>query len=445
MATARLSNLEKYIRLYAEADTEALKTLPPREPWSKVLVVPACNEMPRFLNSAPTCPGRSLMILVVNQDQQATPVVSAANQALAETVQKKFNSLWRTSTGLELLCDPDQPRDVLLVDRFSQGRQLPVKGGVGHARKVGVDLAATLFQNRLVLSPWIHCSDADVQLPETYFSCTANRVNGATECSALVYPFRHCSLEDGDVPEDVLLATRLYEFALHYYVAGLRHAGSPYAFHTIGSTMAINVHSYAKVRGFPRREAGEDFYLLNKLAKVGRVHELVEGPGCHAIRIACRRSDRVPFGTGAAVNTISGLGDPVRDYRYYHPGVFELLKVWLETWSSIWCSGSNEIARAIPQEMGHNFLQGDSLPVLVEGLKAIKAEQALEHAFRQSGELDQFTRQMHTWFDAFRTLKLIHFLRDHGLPSVNLAQLRRNKAFLDYLENNQTLADLILD
>ena len=70
--------------------------------------------------------------------------------------------------------------------------------------------------------------------------------------------------------------SRLYEYSLRYYVAGLTYAQSPYAFHTIGSTMAVNAEHYASVRGFPRREAGEDFYLLNKLAKVGSVHTLEE-------------------------------------------------------------------------------------------------------------------------------------------------------------------------
>jgi hypothetical protein len=53
----------------------------------------------------------------------------------------------------------------------------------------------------------------------------------------------------------------------------------------------------------------------------------------------------------------------------------------------------------------------------------MKMDQALEHAFRQSGDLEQFTRQVHTWFDAFRTLKLIHALRDSELPSISYATL----------------------
>ncbi len=34
-----------------------------------------------------------------------------------------------------------------------------------------------------------------------------------------------------------------------------------------GSSLGVLAPAYAEVRGFPRRQAGEDFYLLDKLAK----------------------------------------------------------------------------------------------------------------------------------------------------------------------------------
>ena len=51
---------------------------------------------------------------------------------------------------------------------------------------------------------------------------------------------------------------------------------------------------------------------------------------------------------------------------------------------------------------------------------------------------------MHTWFDAFRTLKLVHYLRDHYLPSIsfealvteqNSDHLMRHEAALSGLHN----------
>ncbi len=438
--------MEKYLRHYAEPEINSLdgllEALPGQQPWSNVLVIPACNEAPRFLRPPPPCKRRSLLILVINEPVSSSPEVSANNRALATAVRAKFESHGRidggspessAGYGMELLRDPASPRDILLVDRFSAGRKLPARGGVGHARKVGADLAAALIHLKRIHSSWIHCSDADVMLPDTYFHCSNRSRYADTDYAALVYPFRHAGAGDGTDQEAVILATELYELSLHYYVAGMKFAGSPYAFHTIGSTMAVNALHYAKVRGFPRREAGEDFYLLNKLAKVGTVVEMQEGSNCEAIRIEARRSDRVPFGTGAAVNTISGLADPVTDFRFYNPAVFELLKAWLASWPAIWKSGSSDFSAVILQQSSRDRVQSDKRQLLVAGLEKAGASQALEHAFRQSSDTEQFTRQMQTWFDAFRTLKLIHFLRDHGLTSIARDELAKNSLGIEAL------------
>jgi hypothetical protein len=440
--------MEKYLSHYAEPESAALdgliEALPDNGQWANVVVIPACNETPGFLRPPPPCGGRSLMVLVINESVSAPREVSSSNRALAAAVQARFEPQWQstqgfTGFGLSLLRDPLAPRDVLLVDRFSEGRELPAKGGVGHARKIGADLAASLVYRNCIHSPWIHCTDADVQLPKTYFTCINAEQYSGPEYAALNYPFHHCGDQDTAENEDVILATQLYELSLRYYVAGLKFARSPYAFHTIGSTMAVSAIHYAKVRGFPKREAGEDFYLLNKLAKVGPVLELGKGLDCEPIEIAARRSDRVPFGTGAAVNAITGLADPMKEFRFYDPAVFELLQHWLQSWPAIWQSRSIDLVTRILPEQAGDLDQCEKRQVLLAGLKKIKADQALEHAFRQSGDLHQFTRQMHTWFDAFRTLKLIHILRDQHLPSVSYAGLGANKVFYELLVQNSDL------
>jgi len=418
--------VEKYLRHYAEPEISALdgliEGLPDQGPWENVMVIPACNETPGFLRVPPPCGGRSLMILVINESISASDQVSLNNQALAASVQARFELQWKSDPEfsgfkLSLFRDLLAPRDVLLVDRFNAGRKLPVKGGVGHARKIGVDLAASLIHRKRINSHWVHCTDADVQLPDTYFTCSNSLQNSGSGCAVLIYPFHHCDDKERAENKEVILATQLYELSLRYYVAGMKLANSPYAFHTIGSTMAVSAIHYAKVRGFPRREAGEDFYLLNKLAKVGSVLQLGLGPDCEALEIEARRSDRVPFGTGAAVIKITDLTDPVRDFRFYDPAVFELLQQWLQSLPAIWSSCSKDLATNIESQS------------LLAGLKQIKTDKALDHAFRQSKDLDQFTRQMHTWFDAFRTLKLIHILRDLHFPTISYVELVRHQIY----------------
>jgi len=444
--------MEKYLHRYAEPEIAVLDDLINERitqwHWANVLVIPACNENSDFLRPAPPCDGRGLLILVVNQSESATHKVSSNNRALVAAVHARFELQWQSGSGypdfgLSLFADTHGPRDLLLVDRFSEGRQLPQKGGVGHARKIGADLAAYLIQRQCIRSNWIHCSDADVHLPESYFTCSESMQNpmqeNASQYAALTYPFRHRDDGDGTENTAVNLATQLYELSLRYYLAGLKYARSPYAFHTIGSTMAVDAVHYAKVRGFPKREAGEDFYLLNKLAKVGSVFELAEDPACQPLRIRSRRSDRVPFGTGAAVNKITALTDPPRDFRFYHPAVFELLQIYLKSLPAIWETRSNNPATCILPDSPDDSDQHDKLQALLAGLTTIGIQQALDHAFRQSRDLKQFTRQMHTWFDAFRTLKLIHILRDHHLPSVNYAELAAQEIFCDLLTQEPDL------
>ena len=117
-------------------------------------------------------------------------------------------------------------------------------------------------------------------------------------------------------------ATLQYEQALRYYVDGLRYADSPYAFFTIGSILIFNTAAYAKVRGFPKKSAGEDFYLLNKLAKIGRIAFLSNS----CVELTSRLSTRVPFGTGPAVQQIMTLSENNSPYCYYSPAVFDELK-----------------------------------------------------------------------------------------------------------------------
>jgi hypothetical protein len=222
-------------------------------------------------------------------------------------------------------------------------------------------------------------------------------------------------------------------------VAGMKYAASPYAFHTIGSTMAVSASHYAKVRGFPKRAAGEDFYLLNKLAKVGGVLELASDSDCAPLEIEARRSDRVPFGTGAAVNRMADLNDLLNDYRFYDPEVFELLGLWLQSLPAIWHSRSSQLVVDIFSLPADAQDQATGLQSLLESLQELKVEKALEHAFRQSADLDQFSRQMHTWFDAFRTLKLIHALRDRILPTISLATLESNQTFCKLLARDPEL------
>jgi hypothetical protein len=427
--------LDKYLQNYAEPGTSVVADMPVGKTWRHVVVIPVCNESADILRPLPPATGRSLVILVVNETEPAQRSVSLANRAFSDDVEARFDWKWRSGApaGLTLFSDPETDRDILLVDRFTEGMRFTGKGGVGQARKTGADLAAFLFQRQRVKQPWIHCSDADVELPGRYFGVVDSFKQSESESvAALVYPFRHVSMEE-HTDEKVLRMSRLYEYSLRYYVAGLNEAGSPYAFHTIGSAMTVNARHYASVRGFPRRQAGEDFYLLNKLAKVGAIRTLDEETQCGPIRIASRLSNRVPFGTGAAVGRMVKLENPAREFLFYHPAVFTWLKEWLDSLPEFWRKQSADLA---------GILNSTGCPELVRPLLDSGADAALEHSLRQSSGFQQFGRHMHTWFDAFRTLKLIHALRDLHFPSMGFHDLQKEDRLGPLLRREPALPKL---
>ena len=268
-------------------------------------------------------------------------------------------------------------------------RTLPLKQGVGLARKIGHDCLLRIWQRGRVGSRFLYSTDADVVLPPDYFSDQDERA------VALISPFRHLAEERG-----LEHAIERYDSWLRYRVLGLAYAGSPYAFHTIGSTIAIAATAYAQVRGFPRRQAGEDFYLLDKLRKVGIVSHANHSP----IMLSGRKSDRVPFGTGRAMSDArsgSGLAwdrfDPKETYQRL-AGVIQLgyrvLDGTLKLTEAAITRELEQLGRVV-RDAAH--------------LQRVPGE--LVRIFDSSPQVEQRRRAWDCWFDSFRTLKFINQLR----------------------------------
>ena len=272
-----------------------------------------------------------------------------------------------------------------------------------------VMLVNSAFSQRQITDPFFLSTDADALLPNDYFEppalVTQYTRKHRNNCSGYIFPFQHTNLSikpSKTEPNTTNIAATLYEMALRYYVLGLRWAGSPWGFHTIGSTLAVHAFHYAANRGFPKRDAGEDFYLLSKIAKTGTVLSLKEP----VITLSDRASHRVPFGTGPAVQRIQQLDNITSEFMLYHPTCFEWLKVWLLAIPALYTQSLNVV---INEEI-HEILLG------------LNVEKAINHSRKQSKSVDEFYRHMLTWFDAFKTLKFIHAARNKYLPSLNLTE-----------------------
>lgn len=400
-----MSAIPKYLKQWAEPEA-GLATGLPSLGWNYCLTIPAFRESSHFvarLKSGVLKQSRSLLVLVINQPDTLDEI-NDENLALCDEIVNAEPELWRRD-HLSLYPLSTTNSHILLVDRFSH-KPIPKKHGVGLARKIAGDIALTLITSGHIATPWIFCTDADTDLPPTYFEA----VDDNSGAAAVVYPFRH-RCNPGQLGEATRIyeatrlyeATQLYEASLHHYVRGLQRAGSPYGFHTIGSTLAISGEHYAQVRGFPKKSGGEDFYLLNKLAKTGGVESLA----APAVDIDARVSTRVPFGTGPAVAKILSLEHPTTEYLVYNPAIFDELKYWLQLIPALW-----QDQQALEQ-LPHATLTA---------LRDMGVDKAIAHSKSHSTSQGAFCKQMNIWFDGFLTLKLIHTLQS-TLPPVALSGL----------------------
>lgn len=405
-------SLARYLERYAEPFVNNLESVVLRE-FDAVIVIPIYDEpaqgLKQFLDfrkntNSSKC---TLLIWVFNAPE------SAVNSDSLARTQQVFSRLKLETQATKLASDlyysnQDRTLQLLLIDRCHE-QLIPDKQGVGLARKLGMDAALKLITQQYTLTNtwchWIYSTDADVSLPEAYANLPPKE-----NTSACIYPFKH-------IPEPGFeRAMTEYEFSLYYYVESLRQSGSPYAFHTIGSLIAVSSIAYAQVRGMPKRAGAEDFYLLNKLAKLGKIESLAEP----LIEVSGRPSHRVPFGTGPALMKIQSQHQNEEGFKVYHPRIFILIKYLLSSVSEIEHSGAEDaillstltvkLSDSTERKCVERILMDLGWNKQAVHLKQLKTTEALQQAF-------------HVWFDAFITLRFIHELRDRLYPSIDLREL----------------------
>jgi hypothetical protein len=421
-------NYSQYMERYAEPEARAFRSVFHSElalisKNRAVASIPLCREREQIAGCfaallAAATEARALVIFVVNNRTSSDDGLKKDNQETLEFLLGRVSPQKLTDTIF--FGQASDALNVLIVDRTSPGRELPEDQGVGLARKIGCDLATVLMCEGVAVDGFIRNTDGDARVSKDFFLPIAKGP------AAAIYPFRHEAKGDG------VNAVLQYEEYLHYYVRAMAAAGSSYAFHTIGSTIACNVMSYISCRGFPKRDAGEDFYLLNKLAKDGEIILLDRDP----IILLARDSDRVPFGTGAACRRIEGLVMNGGVYKVYHPDCFLLLRIWLQRVNAAlacWSSTERDHGRSLAfiEEEWEGFskaaqnefpnLKSDFL-LLLETRLSLKS--GLASVLTKSRRPAVIAQHARIWFDGFRTMRFLNLARDHQFGEVPATELR---------------------
>ncbi|MDP2364687.1 MAG: hypothetical protein Q8M94_13070, partial [Ignavibacteria bacterium] len=281
--------------------------------FQKVVVVPAIAE------------SENLPVLIHSLEQNDelellnTLLLVVVNNSISSAEEVKSNN----QKTLTYLRNIKSKVNISFIDASSAGKEMDDKnGGVGLARKIGMDLALMKFDYNSMNKKVMICTDADCIVDSNYLSEISREFNN-NNYEAAVVNFAHDISGDDEETKAIIC----YEIFLRYYVLGLSFANSDYAFHTIGSSMICTPEAYVKVEGMSKRKAAEDFYFLEKLAKIYPVGA-IKSTFVHPSK---RGSWRVPFGTGKSVDRF--LMNTKDEYLLYDPKSFVILKTWLEVFN----------------------------------------------------------------------------------------------------------------
>jgi len=265
--------------------------------------------------------------------------------------------------------------------------------GVGLARKTGMDEAVRRFNSINRTDGVILNLDADCTVDQNYFLAVQNELFKKGDHSACSIYFEH-PLSGTNYHENIFKYITLYELHLRYYFQGLAFSGFPYVFHTVGSAIAVKALPYIKAGGMNRRQAGEDFYFIQKLVPGGGYFNL----NSTTVYPSPRASSRVPFGTGASIGKLSA--DRSLTLLTYNILAFKELRTFF---------GQTDV-----------FFESDAVKLhehfsqIPQGLRLFLnekewIEKVMEVKNNTSGILS-FNKRFFGWFNMFRIVKYLNFV-----------------------------------
>jgi hypothetical protein len=348
-----------------------------------IVVVPAYNEkgLIHLLDSLSLCqkPACSVeVVIVINAPGNASPVILENNLQAFNDIKswKKLN----TESFFRLYS--------FIVPMNS------VSGwGVGLARKTGMDEAVRRFNAINKPDGVILNLDADCTVQQNYFVAVCDGLLKKPGLKACSIYFEH-PVSGSDYTETIFRNIALYELHLRYYFQALAYTQFPYVFHTVGSAIAVKALAYVKAGGMNRRQAGEDFYFVQKLVPAGGYINL----NTTTVYPSPRISDRVPFGTGASMGKLNTEQSSV--LMTYNPDAFTELRAFF--------SLTEEIYKCLAGDL-HNIY-----PEFPEGIKLFLDEKEwitkMTEVKNNTSGLSSFIKRFYDWFNMFKIVKYLNFV-----------------------------------
>lgn len=343
------------------------------------------------------------IIVAVNFSETASEEEKEYNRVTFKTLQEFANEFNTHNCILHSLLIENVPKK---------------QAGVGFARKTAMDEAIHRFAYNNNSQGIILCCDADSLVAPNYVSEVISYFSKNPTCGVATLRFEHPL--SGNLPQQNYDAIAQYELHLRYYVEALRAIDFPYAYHTVGSSCAVRAQAYCRQGGMNKRQAGEDFYFLQKLFQAENVGEI----NSTAVYPSARISLRAPFGTGFAMKTmLEDSENPV--YYTYALESFAVLQQFFVTFPQLYSSQNYKATYS----NFHTSLQ-----------EFISCEQFLQkcnEVYNNAASQMQFVKRMFLWFNGFQVFKYLNFAHQsyfEKIPVERAAQLFLNKTDMNVVE-----------
>lgn len=394
----RKSSTRQSVTVYLQTKTLFSNLIPfqPSPNLGMSVVIPTHDEPQLLLSlmslrkcTLPKCDVE--VIVVINDSEKSSEVIKAHNQSTYEQVLKWAEKMNRSNRlkFIPLYC-----------------KDLPRKhAGVGLARKIGMDEACWRFEHIHNDRGILLCFDADSRCDENYFLAVEEAFNTDSRRQACSIYFEH-PIEGAEYEEEVYQAILQYELHLRYFINAQRWANFPFAFQTVGSSMAVRCDAYQAQGGMNRRQAGEDFYFLHKFIELGSGFFEVNST---RVIPSPRPSRRVPFGTGKAVDEMIRCREKLLTYA---PASFEDLKCFFQLIQNAAESAEkwkNVVKPKIPESI-RSFLETQDF------------ECKMEEIGQHTSSAKTFQNRFFRWFNAFLLMKYLHHARALYYPDVQVQE-----------------------
>lgn len=372
-----MKHWQKYIQKHKEYDKYAV---PLSFNYGMVVVIPCFDEPNLFatLNSLKQClPTQHPVgvLVVINSSETSTEAEVMHNRKTNDelNVYAKKHSTHQLSFH-SLLCE-----------------NLPRKhAGVGLARKIGMEWSVRGFLESGNANGIILSLDADCTVSDNYLSSIENQfLTFRPNCC--VFNFHHRVVSNVDTKMND--AIDQYEQYMWYFRDALKAIGFPYYYHTIGSAFAVSADAYIRVGGIGRQQGGEDFYFLQKLFQLGKIAEMMDT----FVYPEARFSDRIPFGTGPALEKILNSSD--NTLHVYTAEAFSALKSFFDLRLDFYKQSVEEVLISV------NTLH----PSIQEFLNESNLLSAIADCNKNTASVGAFEKRFFHHFNAFVIIKFLNF------------------------------------